>query len=147
MKAKTKKRLLWGCGSIVSIVVILILLLFGAILYFSQDDSIAQNPKKIADEAGFDLPAYTVIYQNDNMDRAASAWSSYEWKLKVNEPLEKTVIDQLNKLVNEDSNWSYSPESHTYEYSIEEEDRYFSITINVDESEVHMDYNWYDILS
>ena len=87
----------------------------------SCDSSIANDPKKIADAAGFDLPAYTVMSQDDNMERGASAWTDFTWRLKLNEPLSKEDIDKLNKLVDEEPEWTYNAESHTYQYNHDEE--------------------------
>lgn len=147
MKSKTKKRILWGCGSVVSLILLIIVVICGIFFYMTRDNRIATDPEKIADEADFDLPAYTVISQDDNMDRPASAWSAYEWVLLLNEPLAEKDIKKLNKLVGKDTHWSYNEKSHTYIYRFEEEERYFSIEISINERKVYMDYNWWDILS
>ncbi len=63
------------------------------------DNRIANNPSSIADEAGLNLPSYTIVSQADNMDRGASAWSEYTWELKLNEPFTTKSIDELNQLV------------------------------------------------
>lgn len=114
----------------------------------SCDSSIAKDPKQIANEAGFDLPSYTVISQDDNIERGASAWTDYTWRLKLNEPLSKKDIDKLKKLVDKDSNWSYNAESHTYEYNFDEEgERSSYIIISVDEGTVILDYSWWDFFA
>ena len=107
-----------------------------------------KNPSVIADEANFELPDYTVISQSDNMNREASAWSSYVWKLKLKNPLSEKEIKQLNNLVEKDQNWTYDSVNHIYIYKYSEEDRKNSrIEINIDTNIVNMEYEWYDILS
>lgn len=64
-----------------------ILLMMLIVLSSCGNNRIAQNPSLIASEAGFNLPDYSIISQDNNMDRGASAWSEYSWKLKLNEPL------------------------------------------------------------
>ena len=107
-----------------------------------------KNPSLIADKANFELPDYTVISQSDNMNREASAWSSYVWKLKLKNPLSEKEIIQLNNLVEKDKNWTYDSVNHIYIYKYSEEDREnCRIEINIDTNIVNMEYEWYDILS
>lgn len=149
MNSKTKKWILLGCGSIVSLIVLFIVLVCGIFFYLTRDNRIATDPERIANEANFDLPAYIVVSQNDNMDRGASAWSSYSWDLILKEPLSEKNLKKLDKLVDKDSHWhSYQKDDEkVYIYDIEEEDRIFSIEINVDKRKVYMYYEWWDILS
>ena len=112
------------------------------------DNRIAQDPALIAREANFDLPDYTIIDKSDNMDREASAWSSYSWQLKLNNPLSEKSIEELNKLVKQDSHWSYDSSSRIYKYKFqEEENKTISIEIIVDTLMIYMEYSWWDILS
>ena len=147
MKPKTKKRILWGCGSMVSLILLIIVVICGIFFYMTRDDRIATDPEKIADEADFDLPAYRVISQDDNMERGSSAWSAYEWELQLQEPLSEKDINKLKKLVEKNTEWTYDSDNRTYRYRHEEEERYFSIIIDSVEGKVYMDYNWWDILS
>lgn len=142
---KTKKILKWGCCSLAALFVIAIIVLFSML---TRDNDIATDPSRIADEAGFDLPDYTVVNQYDNMDRGASAWSSYEWELVLNEPLKEKDLKKLDHLVDKDPNWSYSEETRTYSYHLNEDgERYFTIVINANDGKVNMDYSWWDFLS
>ncbi|MBQ9312656.1 MAG: hypothetical protein IJ213_06375 [Bacteroidales bacterium] len=144
MKLKTKTRILCGCGSVVSLV---ILVLCGSIFYMTRDGRIAKDPEKIADEAGFDLPAYTIVSKFDNMERHTSAWSNYTWKLQLKKPLSEKDIKNLKKLVEKNAKWTYNPDNHTYDYHSEENERYLSITIDAVEGKVTMDYEWLDFLA
>ena len=88
MKIKKKKVFLWG------LVIVVLFTLYRCIAY--SDSAIAENPKKIANEAGWALPDYDVVEQYDNMDRGASAWSQYTWIVKLKEPLsEKDIKREL----------------------------------------------------
>ena len=112
------------------------------------DNRIAKDPSLIADEANFYLPDYTVVDKSDNMERSASAWSSYSWKLKLNNPLSEKKIEELNKLVKTDTNWSYDSSKHIYKYVFEEEgSKSISIEIIVDSGLINMEYSWWDMLS
>ncbi len=109
---------------------------------------VAKNPNAIAHEANFDLPDYTVVSQSDNMEREASAWSSYAWTLKLKDSLSEKDIEKLNELVKKDSNWSYDSEKHIYKYNYDKpESKYFFIEIHIDTGVVNMEYNWYDIFA
>lgn len=120
-----------------------------SIYYIMRDSMIAENPKKIASEAGFSLPSYDVVSQEDNMDRSASAWSSYQWELKLKEPLSNDQIEELDKLVKKDELWKYDQEAKAYIYNREDLDSDSpSIHIVVHKNgEVYMSYDWYDMLS
>ena len=131
----------------VSLILLIIVVICGIFFYMTRDDRIATDPEKIADEADFDLPAYRVISQDDNMERGSSAWSAYEWELQLQEPLSEKDINKLKKLVEKNTEWTYDSDNRTYRYRHEEEERYFSIIIDSVEGKVYMDYNWWDILS
>lgn len=119
------------------------------ILAFScGNNRIAKHPSLITDEAGFNLPSYTIVSQTDNMNRGASAWSEYSWELKLNEPLPEKSIDELNQLVKKDPNWSYDSSTRIYKYVFAKEDsKNITITINVDTGVINMEYAWWDALS
>lgn len=139
--------MLWGCGLVVSFAVLFIVFICGMFFYLTRDNRIAANPEEIANEADFDLPAYVVVSQNDNMDRGASAWSSYRWELELKEPLSEKSLKELDKLVQKNSHWKYYQEGKAYIYELEENERNFSIRINVDKRRVYMYYEWWDVLS
>jgi hypothetical protein len=113
----------------------------------TRDNRIAKDPGKIAAEAGFDLPEYDVTYQSDNMERCSSAWSSYDWEVKLKEPLSEKKLGELGKLVKKNADWTYDPETNTYIFYHEENERNFGITIYVDDNIVTMGFNWWDALS
>ncbi|MBQ3657418.1 MAG: hypothetical protein II956_11325 [Bacteroidales bacterium] len=119
------------------------------ILAFScGNNRVAKNPSLITDEAGFNLPSYTIVGQADNMDRSASAWSEYSWELKLNEPLSAKSIDELNQLVKKDPNWSYDSSKRIYKYVfVKEDSKNITITISVDTRVINMEYGWWDVLS
>ena len=146
MKTKTKKILLWGCGSVLALVVVLILVAVVGFLILTRDNRIAKDPSRIAKDAGFDLPSYVVQSQDDNMDRGASAWSSYEWKILLDEPLGEKSLNELEKLVKKNSHWAFDSEERAYTYEIEEDDRHSTIIIPVDDRTVWLSYMWWDIL-
>lgn len=109
---------------------------------------VAINPNAIAHRANFDLPSYTVVSQSDNMDREASAWSSYTWQLKLNDALSESDIENLNELVKKDNNWSFDSAKNMYRYNYDEpESKNYFIEIYIDTSIIKMEYNWYDIFS
>ena len=147
MKTKTKKILLWGCGSVLALIVLLILVVVVGLFILTRDNRIAKDPSRIAKAAGFDLPSYVVQSQDDNMDRGASAWSSYDWEILLDEPLGEKSLKELEKLVKENSNWTYDSENRTYTYQLEEDERYSTILIQVDDRTVKLYYTWWDILS
>lgn len=112
------------------------------------DHRTAKNPAAIADEAGFSLPEYSVVSQDDNMDREASAWSEYDYEIKLNNPLSSKQIKELNNLVAKDSHWTYDSAKriYTYFYS-DEESKNIRIDIYVYSNTVKMAYAWYDIFA
>ncbi len=148
MKLKAKKIILWGCGSILTLVLLLVIAIFSLFYYLTQDNRIAEDPTKIASRADFDLPAYVVLEQTDNMDRGTSAWSYYGWELQLEEPLTDNDLAELNELSKMDSHWSYNEERESYIYSLREEGkRYITIIINIKENSIYMSYEWWDFLA
>lgn len=147
MQPKTKKWIAWGCGSIIALFLLFVLFIVCVMASLTRDNRIATDPEAIADEADFDLPAYVVISQDDNMDRGASAWSSYVWELKLKSPLAEDELQELNELVAETPHWRYDSENNIYYFSLEESERNISIIIDADEARVTLDYYWWDMLS
>ena len=149
MKTKTKRYFLWGCGGCGSITIITLVLVIGFIYYLNKDYDIAKNPTKIASEAGFSLPPYDVISQEDNMDRGTSAWSSYHWELKLKEPLSNNQVKELDNLVKKDELWKYDQETRAYIYyrdGWDSESPSIHIVVHIN-GKVNMSYDWYDWLS
>ena len=140
MKIKKKKVFRWG------LVVAALFILYRCVAY--SDMAIAESPKKIANEAGFKLPDYDVVEQYDNMDRGASAWSNYTWIVKLKEPLSDKDIKRLNRLVEKERQWIYDKKTHTYQYNQNPEDGpCITIIVDVDKTQVRLEYMWWDWLS
>lgn len=124
------------------------LLIISVSLVSCDGHRVAINPNTIAHEAHFDLPAYTVVSRDDNMDREASAWSSYTWQVKLNDALSESDIEKLNELVKKDNNWSFDSAKNMYRYHYDEpESKNYFIEIYIDTNIIKMEYNWYDIFS
>ena len=156
VKKITSKKTIEKVKSVVSKIfkVILVLILitilsfvvFIYIFFVKEQGSIrvASCPSCIANEADFNLPEYTVLSRTDNMDRPSSAWSCYEWDLKLCEPLTSESIEALKKLVKKNEHWTYNGDKHIYTYSYDTSDVRYSITISVDTYSVYMYYEWWD---
>lgn len=54
---------------------------------------------------GFKLLPYSILEEEDNMDRSSSSWSWFNWRIKLKKPLSEKDILQLENLVKEDPNW------------------------------------------
>ena len=141
------RKFLRRYASITIVALLPILGIWSFISSLTRDNRIAKDPTRIAKEAHFDLPAYDVIFQENNMDRNASAWSAYMWDLKLKEPLDEKIKGKLDRLVRKDPRWVYNPDNKTYSYVSEETDRTLTIQIRVMDKMVSMDYDWWDILS
>lgn len=142
-----KKLTLGGCGS----VIIIAAAFWTALIYYlTLDERIAKDPKKIAAEAGFELPDYVVVEQTDNMNRSSSAWSDYQWTLRLVEPLTEEQIQHLNTLVTKDRQWSYRPTDRTYVYdtnpALEDDRPVINIHMRAD-GEVWLEYMWWDFFA
>ena len=145
MKTKARHGCLIGCGLLVALTFLIIVVGIVVIFYPSvRSERIAKNPEKIVHEAGWTLPSYSVVSQDDNMDRGASAWSSYWYQLQLDEPLSDKDKAKLDKLVAKDSCWQYSPDTKEYHYYLSEEERGISIKLNEADKSVIMEYEWYD---
>lgn len=106
------------------------------------------DPKALLKEANLDLPDYTVALQGDNLERGASAWDCYDYKLKLNKPIDDSFINQLKELVKTDSNWTYNAEHNLYEYHNIQNDSYdLAIYVDIATSEVQISYMEYSLLS
>ncbi len=141
-----KKKLLLGCGCGCALAPILFIVtfIFSYILDIRLNENIAKSPKKIASEAGFDLPDYLVIHQEECYP---GTWVSYDWEVSLKEPLSKQDIEKLNQLVKKNSCWSYDKNRKTYKYEIDKgDDGWSNISINVDEKRVELEYSWDNIL-
>lgn len=122
----------------------------GLMLWFSIDGWTAESPSRIAKEAGFKLPAYEIVEQYDNMDRTASAWSEYDYKVKLKEPLSDKQIKKLDKLVEKDFRWTAKTENGIitgYEYEEFTDDKYIVLRIYLNENIVTLSFSYRDILS
>ena len=143
-----KNTALTGCYSAIAIFIIACVSLY---YFMSYDQRIAQNPKKIAAVAGLELPDYVVVEQTDNMVRPSSAWSDYQWTLRLIEPLTENQIQHLNTLVVKDHHRSYLPAERVYVYDSTDtpgDNESPSITIRIGtDGKVWMEYMWWDFFS
>jgi hypothetical protein len=145
MNKVIKTFLKWVCSIFLALAFGIVLL----VLYVNKDFCIARNPEKIAAEADFELPDYTVVRQSDNMNRSDSAWSDYYWELKLDNPLADKDLAKLKKLVEKNSHWTYNAKENTYSYRYDGDGRgiVIDVCIHGASTSVTMDYNWRDFLS
>lgn len=105
---KLRSKLILGCtGTILFFIVAFVI--FGLVFYFNSENWIAKSPKRICKEAGFKLPSYIILEEEDNMERGSSSWSWYYWRIKLKKPLSEKDIQKLENLVEKDPNWKGSP--------------------------------------
>lgn len=144
-----------GCGGII-LLIIAAIIVAGMIVYFNTDNWIARSPNRICKEVGLKLPSYTVLEEGNNMDRDASSWSWYSWRIKLKKPLSEKDIHKLERLVKEDPNWQgsryggfiyknykeYGEEGYLVEY-----DTFISPQIYIiiyPDNEISIKYTWDD---
>lgn len=140
----------FGCAGIILSFIIAVII-FGLVIYFKSDNWTARSPERICKEAGFKLPSYTVIDEEDNMERGSSSWSWYYWRVKLKKPLSEKDIQQLEKLVKKDPNWNGSRHEAYFKYQNYSEDPWedhflspqISISIN-SYDDISMRITWYD---
>ena len=129
--------------TILSFFLLIVLLLTTVFVMGRREANIAESPGRILKISGLSYSDFTIADNSDNMDRASSAWSSYEYTLQVNSP---TMLQKkVEKLVAEDSNWSKS-ESGEYCYTLDGSIM-LSIYISPDCSTIKIDYSWEDFFS
>ena len=136
--------------SVITFVVVIFLSFVALIWYCMKDSVVASHPSWIASKADFDLPQYDVVSRDDNMDRSASAWSEYNWDLKLKEPLTEDQKEELDQLVKNDSRWAWSDVSKCYHFEqpeSEDQDASISITVYPNDRRVYITYSWWDILA
>ncbi len=68
--------------------------LIGAV-YLLVFSNRATTPDEISRKAGLRLPAYEITGTDDNMDRAASAWSYYCYEVEFCEPLSESFLKRV----------------------------------------------------
>ena len=138
--------MLWIIIIAFCLVLLLIFLPLPPFLISSLDHRIAKDPEKIADRADWDIPAYDVISQTDNMDRGASAWSFYEWEVQLKE-LSEEDIEDLDELVEDDENWRFEEIDGAKCYICGNDDTSVKITMNTKTLLATLSYLWWDYLS
>ncbi|MGM9824858.1 MAG: hypothetical protein ACI3Z8_00270 [Paludibacteraceae bacterium] len=129
--------------TILSFFLLIVLLLTTVFVMGRREINIAESPRRILKISGLSYSDFTIADSSDNMDRASSAWSSYEYTLQVNSPTK--LQKKVEKLVVEDSNWSKS-ESGEYCYTLDGSIM-LSIYISPDCSTIKIDYSWEDFFS
>ena len=130
--------------TILSFLLLIVLLFTTVVVMGRRDINIAESPRRILNISGLSYSDFTIADSSDNMERASSAWSSYEYTLQVNSPTK--LQKKVEKLVVEDSNWSKS-ESGEYCYIIDDNSIMLSIYISPDCSTIKIDYSWEDFFS
>lgn len=145
-KTKGKKILKWVLGIIGGLVGLFITGIVVITLVLTRDERIAKDPDRILSQVDLKLPAYEVLYYDNNMNRSQSAWSEYEWMLKLKEPLNEKDLSRLDKKVSDDRNWSYDAEEHWFVYDSDVDDPHIRVVVFTDSGKVQLEYMWYDIL-
>ena len=130
--------------TILSFFLLIALLLTTFLVMVRRDVNIAESPKRILKISGLSYSDFTIADGSNNMDRATSAWTNYEYTLQVNSPAK--LQKKVEKLVVKDSNWSKS-ESGEYCYELSNESIMLGIYISPDCSTIKIDYSWWDFLS
>lgn len=102
---KTLAKVGLGCAGII-VFFITGVIVFGLIVYFNSNNWTAKSPERICKKVGFKLPPYTIIEEEDNMERDSSSWSWYYWKIKLKKPLSEKDIHQLENLAKNDPIWN-----------------------------------------
>ena len=144
-ETKPKKK---GRGCLVKGLIALLVLVFGcALCIFNSDEHIATSPDRIASRAGFSLPDYDVISQDDNMNRTASAWSWYDWSVKTKKPLTDDEIAELKALVAKDDHWTYNAKKNEYSYEKSDKEVMAMIVVSANDGTIRLNYSWYDMFA
>ena len=129
---KPTKIILVILGSIIALILVLYLLLFG---------NQATTPDAIAKKVGLKLPAYQITKSDDNMDRTASSWSDYYYEIEFNEPLSEKLLQKAEKLKN------CSREGNTYTIKKESPDEWAGyIKLYPEENRATLEYTFRDAL-
>lgn len=103
------------------------------------------NPESMLREAGLKVNDYEIVSQSDNLERDASAWDYYDYYIKIKDD-PQTLKRQLDELVAKNQNWTFH--DGKYVYNKEKEDSWdLSIYVNLQNSEIHIEYMEYNIFS
>lgn len=123
-----------------------ILLLFSlSLLWILNSCGIsADNPESMLREAGLKVEDYEVVSQGDNLDRGASAWDGFDYEIKFKDD-PKELKAQLDKLVATNEFWSL--QDGLYVYSRFEESWDLVIHVNLQQSQINIDYSVYNYYS
>ncbi len=134
--------------STTKVVMIVTALFFGLYLLLGgYDNIIASSPRFIALRAGLWLPSYTIVEQEDNLDRSSSAWSACDWTVKLNNQMNTDDIDDLKAKMDSDKGWTYDKSHNAYQYRDDSEEQYVIITFYPDTGIVQLGYMWYDFFA
>ena len=129
---KPTKIILVILGSIIALILVLYLLLFG---------NQATTPDAIAKKVGLKLPAYQITKSDDNMDRTASSWSDYYFEIEFELPLSEKLLQKAEKLKN------CSREGNTYTIKQESPDEWAGyIKLYPEENRATLEYTFRDAL-
>lgn len=104
-----------------------------------------KDPGKLLHKSGLNIDDYEIIYQEDNLERESSAWDNFTYSLKINDNSQE-LKKQLDELVSKSENWTLK--DGQYIFNKEMEDSWdLSIHVNLQHSEIHIEYMEYNIFS
>lgn len=141
-RTKRKPKRKWMRIILYSMLVIILLpiiLIGGLIVWYDIEN--ANTPQHIARRAQVSLPEYIVTRSDDNLIRAASAWTYYEFDIKFIEPLTDKDIQRFERqgmIINKDS---------IYVMDFGNDDWNGTIMIDTESGEGYMFYTFWDMFS
>lgn len=130
--------------STLAIFLLFALLITTIIISAKRDINIAESPQRILKISGLRYSDFLIADSSNNLDRGASAWTSYEYTLQAKTPSE--LQTKVTKLVDKDSNWK-TTESGEYCYSMSDGSTMLTIDISADCTIIKIDYSWWDFFS
>lgn len=129
--------ILLGLGGLISFCVIFL------IGYTIINDRSCTDPKKIADDAGWDMPKFEVIDEDGSDETNMSSWITYDWDIKLKQPLSKDDLTELRDLCKENSCWKN--ENDTFIYNKEENGYGSYIRVEPKTKKVVISYSWQEL--
>ena len=131
-----------------SIVGKIVMMVAGLVCLVACNGIHSDSPDSMLKVAGLKIEKYEIEYQDDNLERTASAWDNYTYILKLPTPIDRSLVSRLKELVKTDPNWEYLPEENEYHYEKDKPDDYnLSIYIDLTRATVRLDYYIYDWLA
>ena len=108
-------------------------------LTFIMDMNSASTPEQIAKRVRLKLPEYEIIDSDDNLDRAISGWTSYDFYIGFKQPRDDKFIDSLKST-------KYCTEEDGKYLLKNERDYSWHCTVIIDEDgrTAHLSYSYLD---